>query len=99
MGAARPAAGPTLSVTQIGAAPIDALAPGVLLLGGLNPTDPFVARERGNVTPSRQGFGIGEQRISQIPREVMNDAAWNLLRFSPADHAPQSNFSSNGCER
>lgn len=23
----------------------------------------------------------------------MNDAAWNLLRFSPADHAPQSNFS------
>jgi hypothetical protein len=80
--ATRPAAWPALSVSQVLATPIEALAPGLLLFGGFNPADPFVAGQRSYVFPGIEGFRIAHERRSQISGKIMNNAARNVFLLS-----------------
>jgi len=48
-------------------------------LDRLGPADPFVARQRGDVFPLRQGCLIGRQGLLQIRRQFVNGAIGNAL--------------------
>jgi len=76
--AARPTTGPALPVPQILATPVDALAPGLRFLGGLDPADPLVAGERRDVVPSRQRLWVSQERIPEVVRKAMDNAAGNF---------------------
>ena len=77
-----PTARTALPVPQVCASPIDALAPGLQLLGGLDPADPFVAGQRGDILPGRQGFEINFQRFFQIFGKIVDDAAGYVFLVS-----------------
>jgi len=53
MHAPGPAAGAAHAFYKFAAGSLDAVAPGFWLLGGENPAEPFIARERGNILPRR----------------------------------------------
>ena len=83
MRAPRPTTGTALAFAEVGAAPIDALAPGLRLLCGLDPADPFVAGERRYILPRRERVRIALQRVFEITGEFMDDPAGDL---SPVSH-------------
>jgi len=51
MGATSPTAGSTHSLGELRARSLDPVASRLWLLGGDNPADPFIARERRNIPP------------------------------------------------
>lgn len=79
MGASRPAARPTLPLTKAFTTPIDPLQPGLGLFRGLDPANPFVAGEGGDVLPSGHGLRITFEGVPQILGQIMNDAARDCL--------------------
>ena len=79
MRTSRPAARTTLPVPQIRTTPIEALAPGLELLCGFDPADPFITRQRRNIVPGRQRLRINPEERFQIRGEVMNDPASDAL--------------------
>ena len=64
--AAGPATRTALAVSQVRASPVDALAPGLQLLGGVDPADPFVARQRRDRLPGGERCRVGFERASHI---------------------------------
>src|SRR5215218_1535680 len=79
MRASWPAAGTALAVTQVRAAPIDPLLPRLGLLGGLDPANPLVAGERGDVVPGQQRIWVAFERIFEIVGEVMDYTAGDVV--------------------
>lgn len=79
MRASWPATGTTLAHLQVFATPGDALAPGLRLLGGFDPADPFVAGKRGDIAPGRQCLRIAFQCIFEIFGKIVDDASGNAL--------------------
>jgi hypothetical protein len=75
MRTARPTTGPPLFFSEAGTAPIDPASPCFSLFGRLDPTDPFIARERRNVLPRLQRFCVGGQCLSQVRGQVMDHTA------------------------
>lgn len=75
--AAGPATRTALAISQVCASPVDALAPGLLLLGGFDPADPFVSRQRRDRLPGGKGCIVGLERGSDIVGKMMDDSAWN----------------------
>ena len=73
--ATRPAAGPALAGFQAFTSPSDAFLPGLILFRGIDPADPFIAGERGDVFPSCQGGRIRLQRFLEVVGEFMDDAS------------------------
>jgi len=53
------------------------LAPCLIFLDGDGPADPLVACERRDVFPGRQCLSVGDERFSEINREVMYDSSGN----------------------
>jgi len=111
---ARPTTWPPLLLVKARSAPVDALAPGLILLRGLDPADPFVPCERGDVEPRRQGSRVISQRLFQIRGKLVHDAAGDFLIFGRIGHQGKanglarmsamggkqtSNGSSSGCRR
>src|SRR5215203_2389793 len=89
MRASWPAAGTALAVTQVRAAPIDPLLPRLGLLGGLDPANPLVARERGDVVPGQQRIWIAFERIFEIVGEVMDYSAGDVVFASHGQHGAE----------
>src|SRR3569833_2226330 len=73
MRAARPAAGPALALLELVARALDVVRPRLRLLHRLDPADPFVAGERGDVLPLGERGVVGDQHLAQIGRDLMND--------------------------
>ena len=57
------------------------------LLGILDPADELVAGQRRDVCPGIERRGVGDQRLTQIPRQLVHHATGNLL----AAHGDHSN--------
>ena len=70
----RPAAGATLAFLELTPHALDVTPPRLGLLHGLDPTDPLVARERGDVLPGRKRLRVGQELLLQVRRYVMDDA-------------------------
>src|ERR1700689_3927734 len=87
VGTAGPAARPAHSVFQLGTNSLDMLPARFRLLDGDGPTDPFVARERGDIFPLRPGFGIGNKSFAQIGRNAVDYAGGELRRHAFTIHA------------
>lgn len=77
---------------EIGAAPFDPPRPRFCLLGGLDPADPFVARERGNVVPRRQCLRVGDQGLFQVRRQAVDHTAGNISSAQRDAHCPIFGF-------
>src|SRR5690606_24394327 len=88
MTASRPAAGTALAVLQIGSDPFHSALACFGLFGILNPTDPLVASERGNIFPQLQGLSIVNQNCYQILWNIVYDSrgefCHNLGSFAAA---------------
>src|SRR5215475_1274192 len=76
---ARPTTGSPLSVLEVGTAPFDPVSSCFWFFGRLDPTDPFIARERRNVLPRRQRFGVGDECLFQVRGEIVDHAARDRL--------------------
>ena len=98
MRAAGPAAGPPLSVSEVGAAPFDAVSSRFGFFCRLDPADPFIAREGRDVLPRRQRFGVGGQRLFQVRGQVMDHAARDRL-FAHRDIAGAIGWLATGLKR
>ena len=63
-----------------------------LLLGGFDPADPFVTRERREIDPSCERVGVTDQKFAQVFRQLMHDACRNgfLHQLSHLDSALRS---------
>lgn len=72
MRTARPAAWSAFAFHQPRAGSFDPLAPRFRLFGGLNPADPFIAGEEGNILPCRQCTSIGSKDLTQVRRHIMH---------------------------
>src|SRR5690349_10155956 len=70
-----PAAGTALACTQVFATPPDALLARLGLFRVLDPANPFVAGEGGDVVPGRKRRLIRFQRGLEIRREIVDNAA------------------------
>jgi len=77
MSASGPAAGSTLAFLELLLCPANSPLPGHELLGIFNPANEFVTRERRDVHPRIKGRGIGNQRLAQVPRQLVYRPAGN----------------------
>ena len=96
--AAWPTAGPALAFRKILRGPPNMLGPSLYLLWSGHPADPFVARERRDVSPSRERLRAQEEAGLEVRRQPVHDAAgngWPAHVWSPkiADH--RAAFSAN----
>jgi hypothetical protein len=69
--APRPAAGPTLAFLQLFLSPPNAALSGRLLLGVLDPADKLIACQGRDVLPGSECRGVGDQRLTQVCRQLM----------------------------
>src|ERR1700682_6158591 len=67
----RPAAGPALAFLQLLPGPPNAALSGRLLLGVLDPADELVAGQGRDVLPGIECRGVGDQRLTQVRRQLM----------------------------
>src|SRR3569623_3133920 len=70
---AGPAAGPALALLELVARALDVMGPRLRLLHRLDPADPFVAGERGDVLPLGERGVVGDLHLAQLGRDLMND--------------------------
>ena len=75
MRATGPTARPAHAFFQLRLHPLHVLLPGFRFLHRDHPADPFIARQRRNVLPSRQRRRISDQRLPQIRRHFVHHAA------------------------
>ena len=75
MRAAKPTAGPSLSLQQFGSHTLDMLAPRFCFLRPEHPADPLIAGKRGEVFPSRENLRAINQDTSQVHRDGMDHSA------------------------
>ena len=87
MRTARPTTGSALSVSEVRTAPFNPACSSFQLFCGLDPANPFIAREGCNVPPRRQRFRVGGQRHFQIRGQGVDHTAWNLLYAESFAHA------------
>ena len=73
--AARPTARPAHASAHLIDADFDAALPCLFLLGGRDPTDPLIPRERGDLSPKALHGGIGYDRSAKIGWQPMERAA------------------------
>ena len=66
-----PTTRPVFSGDQLLKPPLDPVTSGLRFLGGRDPTDPLIARERRNIAPYRSRRRRLNQGLSQIPRHGM----------------------------
>ena len=85
--APRPAARPALTLLEFLLGPADAALSGHILFGVVDPTDELVARQGGDVLPSRQGRRIGKQRLAQVCGQLVHHSAGHPV----AAHGRQRN--------
>lgn len=72
MHTAWPAARSTLAFGQLGVSSLYPTSTRINKLCALDPADPFVACERGDVMPGLQTIGVSEQCFSQISGQFMD---------------------------
>src|SRR6476620_7495556 len=75
MRTARPTTGSSLSVSEAGTSPFDPMSSCLRLFGRLDPANPFIARQRGNVLPRLQRFCVGGKCLFQFRGQVVDHAA------------------------
>ena len=80
--AAGPAARPTLTLLEFFLGAADAALSGLVLLGVLDPADELVAGQRRDVLPGGERVAVGDQRLTQVARKLMN----HPTRYSLAAH-------------
>jgi hypothetical protein len=73
MRAAWPAARPTLAFLELLLGSTNAALSSRLLLGVLHPADELVAREGRDVPPGIERRAVGDQRLAQVSRKLVND--------------------------
>jgi len=79
MWASGPTARPAHATAHLVNSHLNAALPGGFLLGRGDPTDPFVARQRGNVGPKVAGCAIQLDGLSEICRQFVNCAVREFL--------------------
>src|SRR5271165_4545635 len=77
--APRPAAGPALAFLQLLQGPPNAALSGPVLLGILDPADELVAGQGRDVLPSVECRAVGDQRLTQVRRQLMHDSTGHSL--------------------
>jgi hypothetical protein len=75
-----PTAGSAFAVRQIFMRLLNTLCPRFIFFRGFDLADPFVARQRRDIFPYRQGFGMSDERLFEIRGQFMHDAGGNLFR-------------------
>jgi hypothetical protein len=73
--APRPATGPTLAFLQLLLGSANAAFSGHLLLGIDDPADELVARQRRDVPPGTERRGVGDERLAQVKRKLVDNPA------------------------
>ena len=94
MRATWPAAGTALPLAKALATPADSPLSSLSLFRRADPADPFVAGQRGDVSPRRQGAGVVLQCGSKVPGKFMDGATGNALVIY---HSALNRFSANVC--
>lgn len=74
-----PAAGPALAFFQLLLGPPDAALSGRILFGILDPADELVACQRRDVLPRSERRGVGDQRLAQVPGQLVYHPAGQLF--------------------
>lgn len=79
MNTAHPATRAAFAASEVRDGPFDMLLSDLRRLDRFNPANPFVARQRRDIFPSRQGSLLGCQGFPQIRRQFVDHACGNNL--------------------
>lgn len=79
MPAPRPAAGAAFAGEEVFTDAHELAVACLFLFRNLDPADPFVAGERGEIDPRRQHIRVREQQRAQILRQLVHDASGKRL--------------------